>query len=244
MYNFFDFYTNISKEFVFQRFDAEHLMSIFLIFSIIFLSFIFFKKLSPKKQKIILKTTAICVPLLELSHNIWLYFYGNANLTQLLSLHLCGMQMYFIPLAVFTKFLVFKDFAFATAILGGIFGIIFPSGISNAYPLWHYQTLQTFLYHALLIFVPMAILITTDYRPTLKRFHKVLILFFVIVFLAFIVNLTFDQNYLFLITAPDMLLLKNIQNNYGTVTYLFFTFCALLLICICIHLPFYLHKTK
>ena len=244
MYNFFDFYTQIPKEYAFKNFGLEHIISIVIIFAFIYFCLRVLKKSSIKSQNIIIKICAIFVPVLELSHNIWLYIYANATLPQLLSLHLCGLQMYFIPLAVFTKILVFKDFVFASSILGGIFAIIFPSGVAGAYPLWHFQTLQTFLYHGLLIFVPISILITTDYKPTLKRFPKVFALFLIIATLALCVDLAFDQNYLFLVTAPDMPLLHNIQLNYGTIPYLIFTFFALLLICICIHIPFDLKNRK
>lgn len=244
MYNFFDFYTKIPKESAMKNFGFQHISCIIIIFMLIYICLKFLKKSSCKVQNIVIKVSAIFVPILELSHNIWLYLCADASLPELLSLHICGMQMYFIPLAVFTKALIFKDFVFASSVLGGFLAIVFPSGITDTYPLWHFQTLQTFAYHALLIFVPVAILLTTDYRPTLKRFHKVLLLFFGIAGLAFIVDIIWNQNYLFLVTAPDMPLLHNMQIMYGTPTYLIFTFFALLFCCILIHLPFDLKKLK
>ncbi len=242
MYNFFDYFTDIPKDKVFQNFSLEHIIAIIISFSTIILCLILLKKLSPKKQNIFIKICAILVPILEISHNIWLYIVADAGILQLLSLHLCGLQMYFIPLAVFTNILVFKDFVFASSILGGFFATIFPSGVAGAYPIWHFQTIQTLIYHGLLIFVPIAIMLTTDYRPTLKRFHKVLGLFAIIIAIDLFVDLKFKQNYLFLVTSPDMPLLRNIQLNYGTIPYLIFTFFALLFICMLIHIPFELKR--
>lgn len=244
MYNFFDFYTNISNNYAFQNFGTAHICAILITFLTILICLFLLKKLSSNNQKKMIKLFAILVPIVETTHNIWLYIVNNAKIVELLSLHLCGLQMYFIPLAVFTKFVVFKDFIFATSILGGIFGIIFPSGVSGSYPIWHFQTIQTFIYHGLLILVPLAILITTDYRPTLKRFHKVVGLFLIIASIDLFVDLTFNQNYLFLVTSPEMPLLRNIQLNYGTLPYLIFTFFALLFICICIHIPFDLYHKR
>ena len=244
MYNFFDFYTYIPKEYALKNFGFEHISAIVIIFAIITLCLLKLKKVDSKYQNLIIKICAICVPVLELSHNIWLATHGGASFTELLSLHLCGMQMYFIPLAVFTKFLVFKDFVFATSILGGIFAIIFPSGVTDTYPLWHFQTLQTFLYHGLLVFIPLAILLTTDYRPTIKRFYAVFNTFVLIASVALFVDLKFNENYLFLVTSPDMPLLRNIQITCGTPAYLIFTFFALLIICISIHLPFDLYAIR
>lgn len=241
MYNFFDFYTNIPKKYVFDNFGIEHILSVVMIFALIVLFLLKLKKVNAKLQNLIIKICAICVPILEISHNIWLAIYNNASFKELLSLHLCGMQMYFIPLAVFTNILVFKDFIFATSILGGIFAIIFPSGVAGNYPFWHFQTLQTFLYHGLLIFIPLAIIVTSNYRPTIKRFYAVFNTFVLIATIALFVDLKFGENYLFLVTSPDMPLLRNIQTNYGTLPYLIFTFFALLFICISIHLPFDLY---
>ena len=244
MYNFFDFCTNIPNKYVFTNFGIDHICAILITFLTIFIGLILLKILSSNNQKNTIKILALLVPIVEITHNIWLYFVNNAKIVELLSLHLCGLQMYFIPLAVFTKVIVFKDFIFATSILGGIFGIIFPSGVSGSYPIWHFQTIQTFIYHGLLILVPLAILFTTDYRPTLTRFHKVVGLFLIIAFVDLYVDLTFNQNYLFLVTSPEMPLLRNIQLNYGTLPYLIFTFFALLFICICIHIPFDLYQKK
>lgn len=244
MYNFFDFCTAIPKECAFKNFGVEHILGICVTFFIVYLGLVLLKRLSPSKQDKLIKFCAVLVPIVEISHNIWLYIVNHAKWVELLSLHLCGLQMYFIPLAVFTKALVFKDFVFATSILGGIFAIIFPSGVSDVYPFWHFQTLQTLLYHGLLIFVPIAILVTTNYRPTLKRFHKVLGLFLAIASVDLFVDLSFGQNYLFLVTSPDMPLLRNIQLNYGTIPYLIFTFSALLLICLCLHIPFDLQRKR
>jgi len=241
MYDFFSFYTNIKKEFVFNNFSVKHISAIVIIFAIVILCLFKLKKFNTKLQNLIIKICAIAVPVLEISHNIWLAICSGAGFTELLSLHLCGLQMYFIPLAVFTKVILFKDFVFATSILGGIFAIVFPSGVAGNYPLWHFQTLQTFLYHGLLVFVPIAILVTTDYRPTIKRFYKVFNLFVFIATFALFIDLKFNENYLFLVTSPDMPLLRNIQINYGTLPYLVFTFFALLIICISIHLPFDLY---
>lgn len=244
MYDFFDFTTNISKEYVFNNWGIEHISAILIVTIVIFFCLRILKKLSKEKQTRIIKICAILVPFVEISHNVWLYFANNSSIIELLSLHLCGLQMYFIPLAVFTNFIVFKDFIFATSILGGIFGILFPSGVTGSYPFWHFQTIQTLIYHSLLIFIPLAILVTTDYRPTLKRFYKVLLLFFIVVIICVYIDLVYGQNYLFLVTAPEMALLTNIQTKYGTFPYLCFTFLVLLFICVFIHLPFDLKRKK
>ena len=66
MYSFFDFYTQIPKEYTFKNFGFEHIISMIIIFIVIYICLKALKKLSVKAQDIIIKTCAIFVPILEL----------------------------------------------------------------------------------------------------------------------------------------------------------------------------------
>ena len=62
MYNFFDFYTKIPKEYAFKNFGSEHIISIIIIFAFIYFCLRVLKKLSVQSQNIIIKICAIFVP--------------------------------------------------------------------------------------------------------------------------------------------------------------------------------------
>ena len=72
---------------------------------------------------------AIAIPLLELTRILWLYRLGEGYWVKLLPLHLCGLQIFFIPLAVFTRHPALRSYVWATSILGGITAIVYPAGI-------------------------------------------------------------------------------------------------------------------
>ena len=98
---------------------------------------------------------------------------------------------------------VFKDFVFATSLLGGIFGTVLPAGVADYYPLFSFQTIQTIMLHGLLIYVPLAQILSGRHRPDLRRFHHVLCLFLAVVFVVGFIDFHFDQNYMFLFAPPE-----------------------------------------
>lgn len=196
------------------------------------------RQLQPTQAQRALYGAAILVPTLELSHSVWLYLTGTTELIKLLPLHLCGLQSLFIPLAVFTKFTCFRDFVYATSLLGGIFGTVMPSGVADYYPLWSFQTLQTFALHGLLIFVPLAMIVCGKHRPSVQRFPRVLCLFLLAALVVGIVDRVFGENYMFLFAAPAGTPLVWIFNTFGRGVYLGCTFVLLAGASFLIHLPF------
>ena len=181
---------------------------------------------------------------LRLSHSVWMYFTGTTSLIKLLPLHLCGLQSLFIPLSIFTPFTCFKDFVYATSLLGGIFGTVFPAGIADYYPMFSFQTIQTFVLHGLLIYVPLALIVSGAHRPSLHHFPRVLCIFLFVVFIVGYIDFQFGENYMFLYEAPSGTPLVWIFDTFGRQTYLLVSFLLLAGISFCIHLPFaHTHRT-
>ena len=192
----------------------------------------------PQKAQRMLDGAAILVPVLELSHSVWLYLTGTHSLIKLLPLHLCGLQSLFIPLAVFTKFTCFRDFVYATSLLGGIFGTVLPSGVAECYPIWSFQTLQTFALHGLLIFVPLAMILCGMHQPSIHRFPRVLCIFLLAALAVGLVDQMFGENYMFLYAPPAGTPLVWIFNTFGRGVYLACTFVLLSGASLLVHLPF------
>ncbi len=222
----------------FPLFGAGHFFLLFLIALGIYLLLHWTKQASAKTRRRLLCTVGILVPMLELSHSVWMYFTGTTNLIELLPLHLCGLQSLFIPLSIFTPFACFKDFVFATSLLGGIFGTVFPAGIAGYYPLFSFQTIQTFLLHALLIYVPLAAILSGVHQPHPRHFPRVLCVFLAVVFVVGYIDFHFGQNYMFLYGAPDGTPLVWVFDTFGRQIYLLVTFLLLAGVSFCIHLPF------
>ncbi|MFQ8583299.1 MAG: hypothetical protein ACLSA6_12635 [Holdemania massiliensis] len=83
-------------------------------------------------QKITPRPGCHC-PCLELMRIVWLFLLGEGYWVKLLPLHLCGLQVLFIPLAVFTRSSP-AQLCVATSILGGITAIVIRLGLSVLIP--------------------------------------------------------------------------------------------------------------
>ena len=244
MIDFFKYYTEIPKEVTFEKFGMSHNISILIIFIFIISGISFIRKIDRKKGRTILKVLAICVPVLELSHTVWLYNCGLTDWQKLLPLHICAMNMILIPIAIFSENLLIREYVFAFSIIGGIFGVLLPSGVSGSYPIIHYQTIQTFMYHLLLIFIPIAQIAIDDFMPDIKNIYKVHILFIVLAILVGIFDYTFDENYMFIKYPPDVELAKYIFNNLGIAIYTVVFVIVCTLGSTLMYLPLELYKKK
>ena len=235
---FFLSQTQIDKAETFPMFGWEHLVLLMMMALALVLSLWDIAHAPRERAEKITKAAAIAVPLLEASHTVWLFTCGYTNPIKLLPLHLCAMQSIFIPLAVFTRKRCFQEFIYATSVLGGIFGILFPTGVAECYPIWHYQTLQTAMLHGLLIFVPLALIYSRQFRPDFRNFPKVLFLFLCVALVAAAVDFGFGENYMFLREAPEGTPLAWVFDTFGRMGYLIVTFLLLAGISMSLYLPF------
>ena len=238
MSTFFQYFTELSPEDAFQSFGREHLLAMIAIFLILFFSLRILKRRKKKTVSIVIKIAAVLVPIVEFTHTYWLYLCGETELIRLLPLHLCAMQSFFIPLAVFTNKSCFKEFLFCTSILGGIFAIVFPVGVAGSYPIFHYQSIQTLVLHSLLIFVPTAMIYCQGFVPRIENFSKVLLIFLTVASGTAVIDFLYDQNYMFLNYPPEGTPLELIYHTFGRSAYLGVTLLILGSVCIGMYLLF------
>ncbi len=230
--------TKFEQADVFAMFGWKHFVLLIALAAALFLALRDIARASKSRARRVIRLAAAAVPLLEASHTIWLYSCGYTEIVKLLPLHLCAMQSVFIPLAVFTKKKCFQEFIYATSVLGGAFGILFPSGVAECYPVWHYQTIQTTLLHGLLIFVPLALVFSGEFQPEFRNFSKVLLLFLCVALVAAAVDFGFGENYMFLREAPEGTPLVWVYDTLGRMGYLLVTFLLLSAISMSMYLPF------
>ncbi|MCQ5131248.1 TIGR02206 family membrane protein [Butyricicoccus faecihominis] len=226
----------------FAFFGAGHFLLVLLAAAGLALLLWMTRRLPREKMWTPVRVAAVLVPVLELSHSVWLYLTGVTEVVQLLPLHLCGVQSLFIPLAVFSGSMALRDFVYATSLLGGVFGILFPAGVADYYPLWSFQTIQTVLLHMLLIYVPLAMVTADLHRPDPHRFPRVLCVFLALVLVVGGVDRIFGENYMFLYAPPAGTPLVWVFHTFGRPVYLLITFLLLAGASFIIHLPFAAHR--
>lgn len=221
---FFDYWTCIPKSRVFEFMDFQHCLILLGAAAILYFSIHAVLRQTPRRIRIINRCVALMLPILEILRIIWIYQVGETDWVKLLPLHLCGLQIFFVPLAVFTENTYIREFVFSTSLLGGIAAIIFPSGIMDTYPMVHFQTIQSILFHMVLIFVPLVLVLGQGFRPSLSRLPKSVLILVVCAFAAGWVDVNYGQNYMFLLQAPLNTPLVGIYNMFGHRIYLMVLF--------------------
>ena len=242
--DFFAFYDLVDPNGAFPLFGARHMMILALMLLGLSWALKWVSQLPEEKSWRVIQAAAIVEPILEMTHMVWLYQCGQTQLVKLLPLHLCSMQCVFIPLAIFTKRRALWDYLYATAVLGGLCGVLFPAGVAGVYPLWHFQTLQTVLLHSLLIFIPLALIATGRHEPSLKGFLQALLIFMPVAAMAALVDVLYGENYMFILYPPEGTPLVWIYQLFGHGGYLVLTFLLISLMSLSIHLPFWYRQRK
>lgn len=222
----------------FSLFGTVHILLLALSAGIVCLVLHWVSRQTYAAQERVLRCMALLVPVLELSHAVWLCAAGVTEPDKLLPLHLCGMQSVFIPLAVFSRRRCWRDYVYATSLLGGVFALIFQTGVAGYYPLWHFQTLQNIALHLLLILVPLILVLTGRHRPHPARFPVCVLIFLCVAALAGLVDWLGNENYMFLSYPPANTPLVWVYRTLGKGPYLTTAFLLLSGLSFLTHLPF------
>ena len=118
-----------------------------------------------------------------------------------LPLFLCSLQLIAIPLAAFSKGRVREaslDFVFIFGILSAITGTVGASQIYNAHPVLSFPTVVSGVTHTISGFASLYIVFSKMESMKIKNLPIVLIILTVFCVLAYLANIAFDYNYMFL----------------------------------------------
>lgn len=232
---FFAFWPDIPPGAAFPFLGLKHLIGIATVGLLLFAGLSHMRGRTQEQNDRTIRMAALAIPLVEIARILWMIGLGETNWVKLLPLHLCGTQVFFVPLAIFTGWRCLKEFIFYTATLGGIVAILYPVGIVDTYPYFHFQTLQSLTLHGLLLFVPLAMVLFQGFRPNLKKFWQVPAVLAIPALLAAVVDFTFGENYMFLSSAPAGTPLAWIFGAFGHGGYLLALFLGVMAACLIIY---------
>jgi hypothetical integral membrane protein (TIGR02206 family) len=142
--------------------------------------------------------------LLDVARFAWEMNAGDFNLRESLPLQLCGLQLIAIPIALAGKSCAgeyARDFVFAYGTLGFVLAVLMPFTVMYDYPVWHFRTMQSMLYHASLGFAAL-MLPHLGYRPDVKNACKGYLVLICAALLTGIVNAALGSNYLYTARLP------------------------------------------
>lgn len=182
-------------------FSIQHFALLFITISGIILAV----KYTKNKRSTILKNIRIVtatVWILEIIKVVFNFKIGNGNnLNTYIPLYYCSILLYAGIFSSAGKGFIKRvgDVFLATGgIVGGVLFLLLPTTSITMYPMFHFITLQSFIYHGAMVY--LAIIINKSNYITLEKRDIIYYssLLFVICLIAYIVNLKFESNLMFI----------------------------------------------
>ena len=152
------------------------------------------------KRNIIIVTAIIWI--LEIIKVIFNFKIGNGNnLNTYIPLYYCSILLYAGVFSSVGKGFIKKmgDVFLATGgIVGGILFLIFPTTSITMYPMFHYISIQSFIYHGAMLYLGIIINMSNYIEIKRKDIIYYSTLLFIICVLAFMVNVRYGSNLMFI----------------------------------------------
>nr|WP_276576374.1 YwaF family protein [Caldicoprobacter algeriensis] len=157
---------------------------------------------------------------------VWDVYMGIFNIKEDLPLQLCGIQMFAIPLALLlqrnegqpldysdtssiaeTSRWIWKmgeymcEFVYAYGTVGFVLALILPLPTLSEYPVFHFRSIQSLLYHTAMGFIAF-MLPYLNYQPDIRNVKKAYCVLIICAVLTGIVNMLIGSNYLYTAYLP------------------------------------------
>lgn len=156
------------------------------------------------KEKVVRRLTqiiAIIVVILESGKILFSHLQGNTNLDSWVPLYFCSMFIYACILSGYTKgiFQALGDAFIGTGgIVAGAMFLLMPSTSLTAYPMFHFLSCYSMLYHSLMVYLGVVYLL--NHWVVLKKKTLVHYMLFCTFFsgIAIVLNSIYHSNFMFL----------------------------------------------
>lgn len=187
-------------------YNLEHLIVILICFALIFALIIITIRLPKESIEKIIKIIAILIFTLEILKIIWNIANGRSEkLDTFLPLYFCSLFIYALIAASFFKGKAKEAgliFLFYGGIVGGTAFLIYPSTSLLIFPMWHFLTIHSMIYHSLMIYVGLIIVLKGIFVPNRKYFIPYFIFTTIFCLIALIINYIFPGNNLMFVKEP------------------------------------------
>ncbi len=179
-------------------FGWEHL--VFALVAILMVTLLLYFSLKKKDLNVtkVIRISFWVTFILEVLKIIWnLTLRSDVTFSDWIPLYFCSIFIYASFLAGYFKGRVRAaglSFLYHGAIIGGIVYFICPNTCMLVHPFLHVLTIHALVYHVVLIYVGLLIVIKKEYIPSVKNAIGYLVLTYIVCILAYITNLILDSN--------------------------------------------------
>jgi hypothetical integral membrane protein (TIGR02206 family) len=232
---FFSFINAVPPRFATPAFSVRHLEVLSFFIAVYTVLTVIFKDKSEKVRSIYVLVVAFLLLFFNIVNELWLVLIGHFGVMTELPLQLCGTMYIIIPLMVLSRNRILMEFVYACGMPGAFFAMLTPDTQGYYFISWGF--LIFIVIHSLIVYVPLFMLITSEFRPRFHNLHKVARLFFSLVILDLIIDHLLGSNYLYLTKAPEGTLLETFASWVGAPGYIFIAIFVVVIVWIALYLP-------
>lgn len=210
----------------YRPFTISHIVVVLLLFALVYTAVGRVKQKEYRLRFLWTVRAYVFLVLLNIFRFAWDVYTGHFNIREDLPLQLCGIQMFAIPLALFLQrnegqpmdhFSASNiatapnqiwrigeymcEFVYAYGTVGFVLALILPLPTLYEYPLFHFRSVQSLLYHTAMGFIAF-MLPYLNYQPDIGNVKKAYSVLMVCAVFTGIVNILIGSNYLYTAYLP------------------------------------------
>jgi hypothetical integral membrane protein (TIGR02206 family) len=224
----------------FTLYGPEHLGALGVLFVLSLGVLLWLRGRTVSLQNRVLRAMSIAMILMELLKDFTLGVIGAFSIGYL-PLHLCSMAMF---VCLYYAFHPESDacgqLLYSVCLPGALCALLFPDW--TRFPLWHFQSLHSFLYHAMLVQFSLFPVISRRVRPSLRQVPRSFLFLCIVALPVGLLNHLLGTNYMFLSRPSKGSPLEFLSVLPGKYGYLL-GYCLLVLgVLFLMELPFSLYR--
>ena len=177
-------------------YTAGHFVSLLICFALLVLLLILFRNTDLERLYFYIRRLAVILTVLEavkIGHN---FYYGYTNIDSWVPLSFCSLFIYACYMSGYGSGKI-REAGDAFFVVGGIVaGIVFismPTTSLTMYPLFHFQSVYSMIFHTLMVAVGI-LMLRRGKKPTVRLFCRYAAYFLSFAALALSINLVFRSN--------------------------------------------------
>ena len=210
---FFDTVETITEGVGFEMFDKVHLMWLGIFIAICIIMCIAYRKMGESARKKARIALAALIVLDEIYKTVVLIACGT-HTANYLPLHLCSINIITVAIHALKPTRALGNYLYTICIPAAIMALLTPSW--TPLPLANFMHIHSFTVHIMLALYPIMLTAGGDIVPNVKQLPQCMGVLAIMVVPAFIVNLIFDTNFMFLMETETVSVLILFEELFGS----------------------------
>jgi hypothetical integral membrane protein (TIGR02206 family) len=219
----------------FEIFNPPHIAALGLIAAACLFIYWGRQRFSRKNRDTIRTTLALLLLLSQLSFVGWLFYIGEASVSNVLPFHMCSLFIILSAIMLLARSYAIYEFSYFLGTGGAVFALLMPDiGMYN-FP--HFLPIQTMIAHGSLLIAQIFMTVVEGFRPTWRSLWKVYagVLLYSALIMGF--NMLTGTNYLFFSSKPNFPTLLDYMGAWPW--YILGIQASGALTCLLLYLPFH-----